>query len=140
MPRRRRTSRRSREPSVPTDSFSDIAFLLIIFFLLTTTIAKTMGRPVDVPAGEESEQAAEDQLSIELSPRAVLLNEKPVTWAELDQELMLRKLPQRADAQERVVLLKATGQVEYERYFRAMTAVSRAGGVVGIVRQQEGDG
>ena len=42
MPRQRRQSRAG-QGDVPTDSMSDIAFLLIIFFLVATTLVKVRG-------------------------------------------------------------------------------------------------
>ena len=47
-----------RELEIPTDSVSDIAFLLIIFFILTTTMSKLTGFTAELPSGAASQQQA----------------------------------------------------------------------------------
>ena len=49
---RRRRPRRSIESEIPTSSTGDIAFLLIIFFMVTASFAVTKGLAFDLPAGE----------------------------------------------------------------------------------------
>ena len=39
-----------REITIPTDSFSDIAFLLIIYFLVATSLVKIKSISADLPA------------------------------------------------------------------------------------------
>ena len=41
---------------IEVGSFSDIAFLLIIFFILTTQIVRLVGKTVEIPSGSESKQ------------------------------------------------------------------------------------
>ena len=41
---------------------------------------------------------------------------------------------------QKVVLLEAIGDVEYQTYYDVMAAISEAGGAIGIVRQAEGSG
>ena len=50
--RRRRRPRRSIESEIPTSSTGDIAFLLIIFFMVTASFAVTKGLTFDLPGGE----------------------------------------------------------------------------------------
>ena len=45
-------------------------------------------------------------------------------------------LPERSgDA--RIVLLEATGSVQYQIYYDVMASISSAGGVIGIIREEE---
>ena len=53
--RQRKKERRDRD-AVPMSAFADIAFLLIIFFILTATLNKTKGIITEIPAGEKSEK------------------------------------------------------------------------------------
>ena len=43
------------EPEIPTASMADIAFLLIIFFMLTTVFSVTKGLDFSMPKEEETE-------------------------------------------------------------------------------------
>ncbi len=62
MARKRRRHRRDHGcDDIPVASFSDIAFLLIIFFILATTLAKTRGFITELPSGEKSEKQAVKQ-------------------------------------------------------------------------------
>ncbi len=52
---RKFTLRRER-PEIPTASTADIAFLLIIFFMLTTVLRTEYGLKISVPAAESTER------------------------------------------------------------------------------------
>ena len=65
----RRAGRRGkkRDDSVPVDAFSDIAFLIIIFFLVATTLSKTKGFDTEIPSSKDGEGEAQAEVpSIEL--------------------------------------------------------------------------
>jgi len=126
---------RDRSVEVPTDSFGDIAFLLIIFFLLATSLMQTRGVLANMPAGEKSDQAAEKTPSVVVKEGAIALNDKAVTLAELKRELRRMKLPAREESR-RVVLLEAAGRVPYQQYFEVMTAIAREGGVIAMAREE----
>jgi biopolymer transport protein ExbD len=49
---RRSKAKKNRTGTIPTDSFSDIAFLLIIYFLVATTLVKLQAITADLPSGE----------------------------------------------------------------------------------------
>ncbi len=127
---------RERSVEVPTDSFGDIAFLLIIFFLLATSLMQTRGILADMPAGEKSDQAAEKTPAIVVKEGAIVLNDKPVTLAELKRELRRMKLPAREESK-RIVLLEAAGRVPYQQYFEVMTAISIEGGVIAMAKEEK---
>ena len=59
MAGRRKKKRKKRDaPGVPVNSFADIAFLLIVFFVIASTLTRTTGVISDIPAGEKSEARA----------------------------------------------------------------------------------
>ncbi len=133
--RTRKSRRRSDGEEVPVSSFSDIAFLLIIFFILATTLQKQTGFTSDLPAGEKSEQPAEKTTTVNLKDRNILLNDKPVDIAQLKARLAEMELADKADPQDRVILLEASGAVDWQNYFQVMSSINDAGGVVAIVRE-----
>lgn len=51
--------RKQRDAKIPSDSMADIAFLLIIFFMLTTTFSVNKGFDYGIPPAQESEAPSE---------------------------------------------------------------------------------
>ena len=133
--------RKRRKPGcddIPVTSFADIAFLLIIFFLLATTLVKTQGFVTDFPSGQKSEKPQEKTTTIVLRDGKITLNDNEVDVAGLHAGLKALRLDTRqGDA--KVVLMEATGKVEYQTYFEVMAAITEAGGSICIVREEGGD-
>ncbi len=83
----RRQSRVS--PEIPTASMADIAFLLIVFFLVTTTMNQDKGLSLHLPpVGETKEVREKNILNVWINARdqvAFFENEQltPVPFAEL---------------------------------------------------------
>ena len=76
-------------------AFSDIAFLLIIFFVLTTTFAKFQGTTVNLPSGAEGEsEENEKQITVVLDAGKIHLNDNPenltIQQLEIKLEPMLK--------------------------------------------------
>lgn len=133
-----RNQRRSREVGVPTDSLSDIGFLLIIFFILTTSIQRVVGFKTDIPSAERAEQTEQSKLpGIKLNQGQLTLDDQPVTPEQLRQRLAAMRLPLKAE-KDRVIVLEATGQVSYQRYYETLSAISAAGGIVGLISESSG--
>lgn len=142
MPRRLRPSRRKRRPAPESAlaAFSDIAFLLIIFFIVTANLTKPEGLVTQIPAAEEGEETDQEMPTVQLDGRNILYNEKPLGgFDELSDQLIALDLPARPRAEDRIVQLEAKDNVAYQDYFEAMLAISRAGGQLTIV-QREGSG
>jgi biopolymer transport protein ExbD len=138
MPIARRTPKRDLE--IPTDSVSDIAFLLIIFFILTTTLSKLTGFTAELPSAAASQQqaAATDAKTpgVQITGGKLLFNEQEVSLEALRDRLLDLQLGAK-QGEEKVVLLEAAGKVDYQTYYAAMAAISAAGGIVAIVEEGE---
>jgi biopolymer transport protein ExbD len=137
MPFARRKEKRELE--IPTDSVSDIAFLLIIFFILTTTLAKLTGFTAELPSAAASQQAAKTDAktpTVQLTNGKLLFNEQEVSMEVLAERLLDLRLGDK-QGEEKVVMLEAAGKVDYQTYYAAMAAISAAGGVVAIVEEGE---
>jgi biopolymer transport protein ExbD len=131
--------REQRELEIPTDSVSDIAFLLIIFFILTTTLNKLTGFSTELPSAAAAQQQAKSETktpTIQLANGKLLFDEGEVSMATLRERLLDLRLGNR-QGEERIVLLEAAGKVDYQTYYEAMAAVSTAGGIVAIVEEEE---
>ena len=121
-------------------SFSDIANLLIIFFILTTTLARPWGRTVDMPSAatppqEQREQS--DTPTVNLMRDRITIaeggeGEKEVTMNELRQYLWKKNFP-KMDDKHKSISVETSDDVPYERYYQVVTAIAAAGGVVAIL-------
>ena len=138
MPFVRRKEKRDLE--IPTDSVSDIAFLLIIFFILTTTLSKLTGFTAELPAAAAAQQQAArtdaKTPTVQLASGKLLFNEQEVSMAALRDRLLDLQLAQ-TQGEAKVVMLEAAGKVDYQTYYEAMAAISGAGGIVAIVEEGE---
>lgn len=132
------TRRRNRSGSgqIPVSSFSDIAFLLIIFFILTTTLEKPMAFLSEIPSGQKGQTQQAQTTTIALHDNEIRLNDEEVTMDKLRRELRDMHLEERT-GEDKIVLLEASGEVRYQNYFETMSIVSAAGGSVAIVREGE---
>ena len=129
-----------RELEIPTDSVSDIAILLIIFFILTTTLSKLTGFTAELPSGAAAQQQAAKTdaktPTVQITNGKLLFNEQEVSMAALQERLLDLQLAKK-QGEERVVMLETAGKVDYQIYYETMAAISAAGGIVAIVEEGE---
>jgi len=128
--------KKHREGLIPTDSFSDIAFLLIIYFLVASSLVKVRSITADLPSGEKAAQAQVEKTPIvNLRGGEIFLNDTPVTVKELEARLAALDLS-RQESSKRVILLESTRETPYEAYFQALATISANGGVVALVEEE----
>lgn len=138
MSRKRNSKeKKHRSGEIPTDSFSDIAFLLIIYFLVATTLVKVKSVTADLPAGEKSTQSQSDKTPIiNLRGAEVFFNDKKTSMKELNERLAALELAKQ-QAEKRVIMLESAQGTPYENYFQALAAISAHDGVVAIVENEK---
>ena len=123
------------DADIPTASFSDVAFLLNIFFILTATLVQPTGFHADIPAGEQGQAQEQKMPTVALSADGkIIYNESPVSMKQLRAMLREADLPNKLP-DSRTVLLTASGNVPYQDYFETMSVISSAGGLVAIMRE-----
>jgi biopolymer transport protein ExbD len=126
-----------KEPEIPVSSFADIAFLLIIFFILATTLVQLTGMVSEIPSGKKAEKKEEKTNRVQLMPGdKIRFNEHYTDTAGLRKRLKDLNLKNKAGP-DRIVQLEAVGNVTYQTYFEVMTAISAAGGVTVIVTEED---
>ena len=125
------------DPDIPVSSFSDIAFLLIIFFILTTTMTKEKGFTTDFPSGQVSSQQAKKNPSVKLTGSDIRLDDAVVSHDQLYQNLLKLKLWERPNEEDRMVVLEAEGSISYQRYYGVMATIAQASGVVAVVKESK---
>lgn len=123
---------------IPLDSFSDIAFLLIIFFMVATVLTETQGFLTDLPAGKENAASAETKVpSVILSGAQITYNGTAITLSDLRRTLHELKLADKPEPTQRVVQLETSPTTEWRDYFPVWAAIAKAGGVVALVEPEE---
>lgn len=135
--KRNRQERKHRSGDIPVGSFSDIAFLLIIYFLVATTLVKVHSITADMPTGEKQSQAQLSETPI-INVRGVeiFFSDKKVTADNLNARLAALKLQEQA-GEKRVIMLECTDETPYSIYFQVLAAISENHGVVAIVEEED---
>lgn len=131
-------SRAKPMPEIDMVAFADIAFLLIIFFILTTTFVRNHGQDLDLPSGTRDTRAErEDVTTITISPDQLYFNdeEDPLTLQDLRRRLQAQQLATRP-APERIVLVESAPSVLCEKYYRVVVAIANAGGVLAMLEEE----
>lgn len=134
--RKRRRSRTGGYPDLT--SFSDIAFLLIIYFILATSFSQVTGLKTDIPSGQQAEQASEQDKTIMLRKEGLFYGENEVTFSELRSALDGLDLAKRPEGK-RVVQFEAKEGVKWQEYYEVLATIRASGGEPGIVMEVGGD-
>ncbi len=116
--------RRFKGGEIPTSSMADIAFLLLIFFLVTTTIDMDKGLGIVLPAeGEEIEIKKDNILNCLINSRGdVLLGGEPVKTRDLNKEVR-RKI---AENDKLIISVKAHEKTKYADYVSVIDQLKMA--------------
>lgn len=134
---RKKQAKKHRNGEIPTGSFADIAFLLIIYFLVATTLVKVKSITADLPTGEKQADAQIDKTpTLNLRDDEMLFNDNRVSLEELNQRLAALDLRDKEPGK-RIIMLESTDSTRYEAYFHALAAISANGGVVALVEEEE---
>jgi biopolymer transport protein ExbD len=144
-----KSEKRASEGGISPDltSFSDIANLLIIFFILTTSLTHPWGKRLEMPsaATPPTDQTKAPKIpTVNLMRDRVVYKEgegqgKEITMNELNAILLAKKFPE-LDPKDRSVVLEVAEDVPYQRYYQTVTAISATGGVIAMIEGEEGEG
>ncbi len=119
-----KTKRRFKGGDIPTSSMADIAFLLLIFFLVTTTIDMDKGLGMVLPAeGEELEINKKNILNCLINSTGnVLLGGEPVEVRNLSR-VVRQKI---AENDKLVISVKAHKASNYNDYIKVIDQLKEA--------------
>lgn len=128
---------------IELSSFADVAFLLIIFFILTTSLVRPQGKEIVLPSTQEPKNKTAEQRT----PTVALIRERlqfgtdedkvaDISLPELRVTLYGMDLPSKSD-KERMIVVNVGEEVSYQRYYEVVTAISAAGGVVALMEEVE---
>jgi biopolymer transport protein ExbD len=116
--------KRSPSAEIPTASMADIAFLLIIFFMVTTVFSATKGLEFSLPRDDkqETETETEDAVFIKVSPGSILVDCKPMGLGEILDYLE----PKLTVNQEKPVVLYTVADSRYQDMISVYDVLSSA--------------
>ena len=116
--------RKARAGTIPDGGMADIAFLLLIFFLVTTTIDMDKGLGIILPAeGQELEINKKNILNCLISASgAVLLGGEPVELKNLSRRVQ-EKL---RENDKLIVSVKAHEKAQYDVYIQVLDQLKLA--------------
>jgi biopolymer transport protein ExbD len=118
-------NRRFKGGEIPTSSMADIAFLLLIFFLVTTTIDtdKGLGIVLPPPGDIEIEIRKENILNCLINSQGkVLLDEEPISVAQIH-----RVVGQKIRKNDKLIIsVKAHPKTTYNDYVRVIDQLKMA--------------
>ena len=116
--------RRFKRGEIPTASMADIAFLLLIFFMVTTTIDMDKGLGIVLPAeGEEIEIKKDNILNCLINSSGnVLLGGEPIKTKDISKEIR-RKI---AENDKLIISVKAHEKTKYSDYIAVIDQLKMA--------------
>ena len=132
----RRSTKLLVEPSSVTTG--DIAFNLIVFFLVCASAAPDSGRKQSIPRSETAPQQAKQtqHVEVQLTRTAVTLNGDAVLTRDFTSRLR-KLLAGKPRPEDRVVVVKSRPEVPYHHWIAVTSMVEEAGGIITIQREEE---
>jgi biopolymer transport protein ExbD len=131
-----RTTKLLVEP--PSSATGDIAFNLIVFFLVCASVQPDNGRRQTLPrsetAAEETPQA--EHVEVLLTRSAAAINGDVVHPDRFIPRLK-SLLAGKVRPEDKVVVVKSKPEVPYHHWIKYTTAIEEAGGIITILREEE---
>jgi biopolymer transport protein ExbD len=120
----RKTKRGSRTVFVNVTSFIDVLFVLLLFFMVSTTFVNQPAMSLDLPRAVHSQGTRQPGLIVYVDQNGVIhLNDEPVDDALLDSALRSRLV----DSEDKAVVLKADSRVSHGTVVHVLDIIKGAG-------------
>ena len=122
----------------PASASSDIAFILIIFFLVCAAVQPETGLAQILPKTEEKTDQQQQSKNIEVSitPTSIVLNGSPLQLPEFAQRLTAA-LKQKTNEADRIVVVKSAPNTPYPTWIRVSQVIEQAGGILTLELESE---
>jgi len=122
----------------PASASSDIAFILIIFFLVCAAVQPETGLAQVLPQTEEKNEQNEQSKNIEvtITPTSIVLNGSPLQLSTFTQRIAaaLKLKTREAD---RIVVVKSAPDTPYPLWIGVSQAIEQAGGILTLELESE---
>jgi len=122
----------------PATATGDIAFNLIVFFLVCASVQPDSGRSQTIPRADESEQQQEEQedTTVEIARGEVAINGQKTLLPEFRTRIRERLAGKTAD-EDRIVIVKSKSDVPYDFWIRITSTIEDAGGIITLQIEEE---
>lgn len=122
----------------PACASSDIAFTLIIFFLVCAAVQPETGMSQLLPKTEEKSEKRDQSQNIEVSitPTSIVLNGNPLALPEFVQRITAA-LKQKNREADRIVVVKSAPETPYPVWISVSQAIEQAGGILTLELESE---
>ncbi|MBM4074253.1 MAG: biopolymer transporter ExbD [Planctomycetes bacterium] len=132
---RHRSKLLSEPPAVAT---GDIAFNLIVFFLVCASTQPDSGRQQVLPRSEQNAQveAERENLEVKLTRSAVIVNGEITNPDQFDVQIGNR-LKGKAQPEDRIVIVKSEKDVPYLRWIDFTSRIEDLGGIITLQLEEE---
>jgi biopolymer transport protein ExbD len=122
----RRSKREGRSVFVNVTSFIDVLFVLLLFFMVSTTFVSQPAMNLDLPKAQHSQTTRQPSIVIYVrEDGAVYLNDELVDVGLLEQSLATRL----ASSADKSVVLEADSRVSHGRVIEVLDVIKGAGAV-----------
>ena len=116
---------------------NDIAFILIVFFLVCASVEPEDGRSQTIPRGEKNENQENSQtIEVGLTPASVTIDGTPYHQDQFAKRIQ-QLIAQKKKESEQVVVVKSQADVPYEHWIAMTEIIEKAGGVVTLLLEEE---
>lgn len=116
-------------PHVPFIALADIAWQIIIFFMIASSFTQNDSINIDLPSGANSSGPAENNVTVQAGETTLMIDSKATDIGDLEAELK-RLLEGRTTDQGKAVVLVFRDDLSFQRSTEIMYAVQKAGGTV----------
>lgn len=132
----RRWLRQRGMPSVPTTSMGDVAFLLIIFFVLCSRFAQEKAK-IQAPRAREVDELQEGQISVTIDAEGVIyVQGRKVDNADWVKDQVAHLVGGKKSEQARTVMFRCDRSVSKKIFEPVVEAIAEGGGLIAAVGEK----
>lgn len=134
--RMRRANKLLVEP--PALATGDIAFNLIVFFLVCASVQPDSGRKQTIPSSEtaEEEQEQNENVEVMLTRTAVAINGNFVRQQDFPSQLK-RLLANKPRPEDKIVVVKSKPDTPYAHWISVTALIEELGGIITLQLEEE---
>jgi biopolymer transport protein ExbD len=116
----------------------DIAFNLIVFFLVCASTQPDSGRKQILPRSESQQKQTEQtqNLEVSLDRNSVSVNTEKIPLTDFASRIK-RKLQGKSKPEDRIVVVKSTKDVPYHHWIAITGAIEEGGGIITLQLEEE---
>ncbi len=119
--------RKTPEPHIPFISLADIAWQIIIFFLVASTFALNSSMNLDIPSANDKQQAKSapaKTITVQATENAVMIDGKPVSFNQIQSQIA-ELLKGKKSEQDRAVIIEGKQDLTFQRDVDIMYAIQQ---------------